>query len=67
MNGTHVITSPPYSSTCLKGDLTAKEDVQYGIVGAVRTVAVCNFLLCLPKCESEPFGICYRHSNRAGG
>ena len=67
MTGTRVITSPHSSSTCLKGDLTAKEDVQYGIVGAVRTVAVCNFLLCLPKCESEPFGICYRRLNRDEG
>lgn len=67
MTGNHVIISPPSFSTCLRGDSTVKEGAQYGIVGAVRTVAVCNFLLCLPKCESEPFGICYRHSNRAGG
>lgn len=67
MNGTPVITSPLSSSTCLRGDSTVKEGAQYGIVGAVRTVAVCNFLLCLPKCESEPFGICYRRLNRDGG
>jgi len=67
MSGSLAIISPPFSNTCLRGVLNAREQLLYGIDAAVRIPAAFSFRLWPPKCESALFGICYPRSNREGG
>jgi len=67
MSGTPETTNPPSFNICLRGVSIASVAAVSGTEGVEKIAAACSCQLSLPKCVWEPYGICCRPSNRAGG